>query len=66
MVPWIWEKNKQILYCNNGSSRFWEKKILSKFIIKTAGKSHYDIQQQPPFVAKQNDEHFDFEIDNFN
>lgn len=66
MVPWIWEKNKQILYCNNGSSRFWEKKIFSKFIIKTAGKSHYDIQQQPPFVAKQNDEHFGFEIDNFN
>ena len=66
MVPWIWEKNKQILYCNNGSSRFWEKKIFSKFIIKTAGNSHYDIQQQPPFVAKQNDEHFGFEIDNFN
>jgi hypothetical protein len=42
------------------------KENISKFIIKTAGKSHYDIQQQPPFVAKQNDEHFGFEIDNFN
>lgn len=29
-------------------------------------KVSYDIQQQPPFVAKQNDEHFGFEIDNFN
>jgi hypothetical protein len=40
--------------------------FFSKFIIKTAGKSRYDIQQQQqPFLAKQNDEHFGFEIDNF-
>ena len=30
------------------------------FITGTAGKSHYDIQQQAPFVAKQDDNHFGF------
>ena len=43
---------------------FEKKKIFSNFIRKTTGKSDYDIQQQPPFVAKQNDEHFGFEVDN--
>jgi hypothetical protein len=43
---------------------FEKRKYFSKFIRKTTAKSLYDIQQQPPFVAKQNDEHFGFEVDN--
>ncbi|HSF49754.1 MAG TPA: LamG-like jellyroll fold domain-containing protein [Nitrososphaeraceae archaeon] len=55
--PIIVDRNQHNYNYNNKNN---DNKGIIYFITGTAGRSHYEIKEQAPFVAKQDDKHFGF------